>query len=163
MATRSIHEYCSANPAPVRHRTAGDATAMKRNPLSAGWAWKPDAATRKALARGTRKMKGNSTSTEGEAKMATSKKTAKKTSAKKVSKKAAAKKAPAKKASKKKAPAKAAANGTPLKKICQELKIDPKLARRKLRNSDVFAGREGKERWTFSTAQAEKARQVLTA
>jgi hypothetical protein len=132
---------------------------MKRNPISAGWAWKPDATTEAALRRGASKLRRAKAHNNEEAKMATKKATAKKTStrktsAKKVSKKGTAKKVTAKKATN--------GNRIPLKKICQELKIDPKLARRKLRSADL-AGHDAKARWDFTPAQAKKAKEVLSA
>lgn len=151
---RTIREYCASNPAPTHHQKAGEKTAVKRNPLSGGWAWKPDDSTRKALKRGTRKFKKAKDAEHQrimeEAKMATAKskrKTSKKRGAKKVSKKVAAKKA----------------NGAiPLKKICQQLKLDPKMARRKLRAAGL-RGHDPKARWEFTPAQAKKAKAVLQA
>jgi len=48
----------------------------------------------------------------------------------------------------------------PLKAICSKLGIDPKMARRKLRNVE-FSGHDSRERWNFTKAQAEKAREIL--
>jgi len=149
---RTIHEYCATNPAPTRHRKAGEKTAVRRNPLSAGWAWKPDDKTAKALKRGTRKIRKAKDAEHQrimeEAKMAT----AKRKSSKKVSKKTSAKKVTRKKA-----------NGLiPLKKICQQLKLDPKMARRKLRAEGV-KGHSAKSRWEFTAAQAKRAKAVLQA
>jgi hypothetical protein len=84
--------------------------------------------------------------------------------AKAAPRKAAAKKAPAKKAAKSSAKLvkKADASGTPLKTICAKLKIEPRLARRKLRAADLaFHGK--RERWIFTPAQAAKATEILSA
>jgi hypothetical protein len=150
---RTIHEYCSANPAPTRHRKAGEKTAVRRNPLSGGWAWKPDENTAKALKRGTRKIRKAKEAEHQrimeKAKMAT---TSKRKSSKKVSKKTTAKKVATK-----------SANGLiPLKKICQQLKLDPKMARRKLRDEGV-KGHDAKSRWQFTAAQAKRVKAVLQA
>lgn len=52
--------------------------------------------------------------------------------------------------------------GIPLKKICTELKLEPKAARRKLRAAALsFHG--NRERWVFSPAQAKQAREILGA
>jgi hypothetical protein len=84
----------------------------------------------------------------------------------KPAKRAAAKKAPAKKVAKAKSTAKLVkktdASGTPLKVICAKLKIEPRLARRKLRAADLaFHGK--RERWVFTAAQAAKATEILSA
>lgn len=56
----------------------------------------------------------------------------------------------------------AAGSGTPLKTICAKLKIEPKLARRKLRAAKLdFHGH--RERWTFNARQAEKVAEILSA
>jgi hypothetical protein len=47
-----------------------------------------------------------------------------------------------------------------LKSICQELKLDPKAARRTLRKSGLDF-HEMRGRWVFTEKQAEKARAVL--
>lgn len=53
-------------------------------------------------------------------------------------------------------------DGTPLKTICAKLKIEPRLARRKLRAADLsFHGK--RERWIFTPAQATKATEILKA
>lgn len=53
-------------------------------------------------------------------------------------------------------------DGTPLKTICAKLKIEPRLARRKLRAADLaFHGK--RERWVFTPAQAAKATEILRA
>lgn len=80
--------------------------------------------------------------------------------------KRAAKKAPAKKVAKAKSTAKLVkksdASGTPLKVICAKLKIEPRLARRKLRAADLaFHGK--RERWIFTASQAAKATEILSA
>lgn len=83
----------------------------------------------------------------------------------KPAKRAAAKKAP-KKVVKAKSTAKLVkktdASGTPLKVICAKLKIEPRLARRKLRAADLaFHGK--RERWIFTPTQAAKATEILSA
>lgn len=81
----------------------------------------------------------------------------------KAPRKAAAKKAakPAAKSSAKLVK-KVATDGTPLKTICAKLKIEPRLARRKLRAADLaFHGK--RERWVFTAAQAAKATEILRA
>lgn len=78
----------------------------------------------------------------------------------------AAKKAPRKTG--KKAPAKQAAKPstsnnsgkTPLKSICQKLKIEPKAARRKLRKAGL-AFHAKRDRWLFTPAQAERVTELL--
>lgn len=55
-------------------------------------------------------------------------------------------------------------DGVALKTLCQQLKIDPRMARRKLRKADI-SGHDARDRWTFkpgSTALT-KAREVLAA
>lgn len=53
-------------------------------------------------------------------------------------------------------------DGTPLKAICAKLKIEPRLARRKLRAAELaFHGK--RERWVFTASQAAKATEILTA
>jgi hypothetical protein len=53
-------------------------------------------------------------------------------------------------------------DGTPLKAICSALKIEPRLARRKLRAANLaFHG--AKERWSFTDAQAAKVKEILRA
>jgi hypothetical protein len=53
-------------------------------------------------------------------------------------------------------------DGTPLKSICAKLRIEPRLARRKLRAANLaFHGK--RERWTFTPAQAAKATEILRA
>lgn len=147
---RTIKHYLKSHPAPKRKLGARTATAGKH--VSVGWAWQPDDETRKALARGTRKKKlaaeRRHQSKLEQSKMATSKRKAKKTTAKKVT---------AKKVEK--------ANGLmPLKKICQQLKIDPKMARRTLRADKAMAKiHAAKGRWEFTAAQAKKAKAVLQA
>lgn len=84
----------------------------------------------------------------------------------KPAKRAAAKKAPVKKVAKAKSTAKLVkksdASGTPLKVICAKLKIEPRLARRKLRAADLaFHGK--RERWIFTASQAAKATEILSA
>jgi hypothetical protein len=128
---------------------------MKRSSLS--WSWRPDLATEKALKRGTAKVRGlpigagiphygGIITKPGEQPkrrriMATKTKTA----------------------SKKRTVATTAENGSsgvPLKKICADLGIEPRLARRKLRAADLdFHG--SRERWTFSKAQVPKVKEVL--
>lgn len=90
--------------------------------------------------------------------------------AKPAPKKAAAKKSaapkkaakPAAKSSAKLVKKAAPVNGTPLKVICAKLKIEPRLARRKLRAAELsFHGK--RERWVFNAAQAAKATEILSA
>jgi hypothetical protein len=49
---------------------------------------------------------------------------------------------------------------TPLKAICAKLGIEPRLARRKLRNADL-GFHDSRERWSFTPKQAEKVRAIL--
>ena len=58
--------------------------------------------------------------------------------------------------------AKSIANRVPLKKICQDMDIDPRLARRKLRAANL-ASHDPKARWEFTPAQEKKAREILAA
>jgi hypothetical protein len=84
--------------------------------------------------------------------------------AKPAPKKAAAKKAakPATKSSAKLVKKSDPKDGTPLKVICAKLKIEPRLARRKLRAADLaFHGK--RERWVFTPTQAAKATEILRA
>jgi len=149
--TRTIRQYCNANPAPKHHQKAGEKVAISSPPLSAGWAWNPDKETTRALSRGTRKIRKAKLAAQNpemeDSKMATKKakgkKSTKKTTAKKVAKKTTS-------------------NLTPLKKICQDLKIDPKLARRKLRAANL-KGHDTQSRWEFTQAQVKKAKEILAA
>lgn len=159
---RTLKSYLASHPAPNRHQKAGEKTAVKRNPMSAGWAWKPDAATKRALSRGSRKIakakRAALNPEEMENEMATSKKASakkKRTSKKKVRR--VSKKKTAKKVAKK-----TTGNRIPLKKICQELKIEPKMARRKLRAANL-SGHDSQSRWEFTAAQAKKAKEILAA
>lgn len=55
-----------------------------------------------------------------------------------------------------------ASDGIALKSICSALKIEPRLARRKLRAAKLaFHG--ARERWTFNAAQATKVKEILRA
>ena len=72
----------------------------------------------------------------------------------------ARKKAPAKRAPAKKAPAAKASNVISLKELLRNTDIDPKAARRKLRNADI-SGHDPKARWEFTPAQAKKAKTAL--
>lgn len=151
---RTLKNYLASHPAPKAKRSGGK-TAVKRNPLSTGWAWKPDAQTELALARGRRKMKRAAPRNQPEkeiAKMATRKGSKKRTStkkARKVTKKAAGKKA----------------NGLIPLKTLLGTKYTPekaKLARRKLRADTAMAKiHSTKGRWEFTKAQATKAKAVL--
>lgn len=86
-------------------------------------------------------------------------KAARKTAAKKAGKKVAAK--PAAKPTAKLVK-KASGEGIALKTICAKLKIEPRLARRKLRAANLaFHGK--RERWNFTAAQAAKATEILSA
>ena len=150
---RTIGDYCRAHPVGRHHQKAGEKTATKRDPMSAGWAWNPDDETRKAIARGNRRLrKAKAAQLEG-AKMATKKASSKKGSrkaAKKVTKKVAAK-----------------SNLIPLKKVCQKVKgtnKDPKMARRALRADKTMSKiHAAKGRWEFTAAQAKKAQAFLSA
>lgn len=72
----------------------------------------------------------------------------------------------AKKVSKKAAPAKVAkkstGEGIALKTLLGKVKMEGKLARRKLRAAGL-SFHDPKARWTFTPAQAEKALEVLRA
>ncbi len=72
---------------------------------------------------------------------------------------------PAKKTSTKSAPAaatKSTSTGSVLKTICATLKIEPKVARRKLRAANLsFHGK--RERWVIPASQVAKVKEVLTA
>lgn len=50
---------------------------------------------------------------------------------------------------------------TPLKAICAKLRIEPKAARRKLRKAAGLSFHGGRERWTFTPAQALKVIEIL--
>lgn len=85
-----------------------------------------------------------------------------KAAAKKAAKPAAKKVAAAAKTSTAKLVKKVAGEGIPLKAICAKLKIEPRLARRKLRAAELsFHGK--RERWNFTAAQAAKATEILSA
>lgn len=57
---------------------------------------------------------------------------------------------------------KSTGDGIALKSICAKLKIEPRLARRKLRAAELsFHGK--RERWTFTPAQATKVTEILRA
>jgi hypothetical protein len=57
-------------------------------------------------------------------------------------------------------------NETPLKRICQELKIDPKTARRKLRaywrKQDSDLAHTLRNRWSGDEAYAKQIRAILS-
>jgi hypothetical protein len=161
MPKRTISDYCASNPVPQSHQKAGEKTAMKRDPMSAGWAWNPPEDVERALKRGARKIRKAKAAELEEAKMATNKSASKKKVTKKAkAKKASTRKAPAKKVAKKVAK-KTTGNRIPLKKLCQELKLDPKMARRKLRAAGL-SGHDPKARWDFTAAQATKAKAILS-
>lgn len=150
---RTIGDYCRAHPVGRHHQKAGEKTAVKRNPMSAGWAWNPDEETERALKRGARKIRKAKAAQLEDAKMATKKASSKKTSkkvAKKVTKKTATK-----------------SNLIPLKKVCQKVKgtnKDPKMARRALRADKAMSKiHAAKGRWEFTAAQAKKAQAFLSA
>jgi hypothetical protein len=158
----NIRDYCNSHPVQRHHQKAGEKTAIKRNPMSAGWAWNPDEETKKALSRGNRKiakLKRQQRNDEMEStKMATKKakgKTTRKTSTKKVAKKVSKKVA-------KKVATKKASNRIPLKRLCSKLNLDPKMARRTLRAAGM-SGHDPKARWEFTEAQAKKAEALLKA
>lgn len=154
MTNRSITDYCKENPVPKEKR--GPATAIKRNPMSAGWAWSPDEDTTKAIAKGSRKAakaRRNSETEKGNTDMTTA---SKKTAARKPAKKTAAKKAPAKKASTAKKVV--ATNKKTLKQILPTGYSDRK-ARRILRKSSL--AHELKGRWEFTAKQAKDALELL--
>ncbi len=151
---RTIQQYLTKNPLARKRHMQKTATAEKI--VNVGWAWNPDEETKRALARGNRKIRkaklDSQTQNEEETQMSTSKATKKVT--KKVTKKTTAKKVGKKKAS----------NLVPLKKLCSVLKIDTKLARRKLRADKAMAKIHAtKGRWEFTDAQAKQARKVLAA
>lgn len=75
---------------------------------------------------------------------------------KKVTKKAGAKKTTAKVVSK------PASEGIALKTICGQLKIEPRAARRKLRNAELDF-HDHRDRWTFTPKQAERVKELLRA
>lgn len=158
-----IRRYCNNNPVQRKHQKAGEKVAVSSPPLSTGWAWNPTKEDQQQINRGNRRfrkakklkeMKDNPETEDSV--MATKKAKGTKASKKKVSKKKSAKKVSAKKVSKK------TSNLVPLKKICQELKIDPKMARRKLRAADL-KGHDSSSRWEFTQAQAKKAKEILAA
>lgn len=47
-----------------------------------------------------------------------------------------------------------------LKSICSKLQIEPRAARRKLRNADL-GFHDHRDRWSFTEKQAEKVREIL--
>lgn len=57
---------------------------------------------------------------------------------------------------------KSAGKSIVLKSICQELKVEPKAARRKLRAAGL-SFHSKRERWVMTPAQAKQAREVLAA
>jgi len=160
---KSIRQYCSSNPVERHHQKAGEKVATRSsNPMSAGWAWNPDEETTRQIAasqRKMRKLKKAKLEMEGDTPMATKKAAAKKTTTKKTTAKKTTKKTTAKKVASKKT-----SNLIPLKKICQELKLDPKMARRTLRDSKpMMKIHDAKGRWEFTEAQAKKVKEVLSA
>lgn len=152
----TIRQYCNANPVQRHHQKAGEKVAVARPPISAGWAWNPDEKTKAALARGSRKIRKAKLAAlnpqDEETPMATKKATSKKRTTKKTARKVE------KKTTDK-------SNGLmPLKKLCATLKIDTRLARRKLRANTAMAKiHAAKGRWEFTAAQAKKAKAVLSA
>lgn len=128
---------------------------------SLGWAWRPTSGVTSALKRGSEKIRigelrehhrimGTTMPEEEETKMA-KKVTTKKTPVSK-------KKTAVKKADK----AKTDDGRIPLKRICGQLGIEPRLARRKLRNAEL-SFHDSRDRWAFTAAQAEKVKEVLRA
>lgn len=126
--------------------------------VSLGWAWRPTSADSTALKRGNEKFRvgeirehhrimGTTMPEEEETKMAK-----KVNSKKKVSKKVSSKRA---------APADESGK-IPLKKICQQVGVEPRLARRKLRNAEL-PFHDSRDRWNFTPNQAEKVKEVLRA
>lgn len=114
---------------------------------SLSWAWKPDANTVNRLKDGNRKTRRPELPPNRieEFKMAE------------------AKKGP-KKVAKTNGATKTASDLIALKVLCKELKVEPRLARRKLRKADI-TGHDARDRWSFkpgSTALT-KAREVLAA
>ena len=118
---------------------------------SLGWAWNPPSGVTSALKRGSEKIRigelrehhrimGTTMPEEEETKMTkkVSKKSTKKTPVSK--KKTAVKKADT---------AKAEDGKIPLKKICGQLGIEPRLARRKLRNAEL-SFHDSRNRWAFT-------------
>lgn len=129
----------------------------KASDLSLGWAWRPEKAVRAALSRGVTKLRkqGGADSTDvtlKEKEMATK-------SASRSSKKTAP--------SHKKTPIRKVSSGVliPLKKICQDLDLDPKASRVKLRrltrNGDLDIKEIGEGRWEFTPPQAKEVRARL--
>lgn len=114
---------------------------MKRIQKEAGWAWQPDEATQRAIARGNRTVARHKRKFDKEVNtMATRKKTTKR--------KVAA------------APKRAGAKVIPLKELIRNSDLDPKIARRRLRAADI-QGHDPKARWEFTPSQAKKAKEAL--
>jgi hypothetical protein len=80
----------------------------------------------------------------------------------KAAKKPAKKAAPEKKAGGAKLVKQASGDRIPLKSLCAKLKIEPRLARRKLRAAEL-SFHDKRDRWNFTAAQAAKATEILRA
>lgn len=115
---------------------------------SLSWSWKPDSNTANRIKDGNRKMRRPELPPNRieESIMADS----------------TAKKGPKKVA--KTNGAKPVSDGVALKVLCKELKVDPRLARRKLRKAEI-SGHDARDRWTFKPGSSAltKAREVLAA
>lgn len=131
---------------------------MKRSNLA--WAWRPDPETSGALKRGAKKIRdawtekgevlgsdrphfgGLIESTQPAEKATRRRKMATKntTNAKTTSTKSETR--------------------VPLKRICADLKMEPRLARRKLRNADL-SFHDSRDRWSFTKAQVPKVKAIL--
>jgi hypothetical protein len=113
---------------------------------SLSWSWKPDNNTVNRIRDGNRKSRRPELSPQRieEMNMATVT-TAKKTAPKKVS-------------------TKSTDGLIPLKTLCKDLEIDPRMARRKLRKAKI-SGHDARDRWSFKKGSPsyDKAREALQA
>lgn len=128
------------------------------------WAWKPDNTTVVSLRNGNRKLRiahpevpphqREEYIRQEKLKMATeaAKKSPKKL-VRKVSKKTDRAAGPA-----------VDKDSVPLKALCQEMKLDPRAARRVLRKAKI-SGHDSRDRWTFKKGSSalDKAREALSA
>jgi len=142
---------------------------LSRYKASHNWAWRPDLTTRKALHDGNLKTKRFEMPPKRieEMQMFLNTVAASSSTPRRVSKKPA-KGVPTKvvkKVSAKTAAPKAEVDSgiIPLKALCRELGVDPRLARRKLRRASI-SGHDPRNRWSFKkdSAVLSKAREVLS-
>lgn len=137
------------------------------------WSWKPDSNTRTRIKNGNRKVRRPELSPQRVEEMKMRNETTEssvtaaaednpKSTRKSTDKKAVRK--TVKKVAAKKTVSQSDSNMVPLKSICKQLDVEPRLARRKLRKAKI-AGHGERDRWLFrkDSPQLEKAKEALRA